>query len=250
MKNNSRALGLNIKSLVLANPSLFSRLDQNTQNLLRSEQDATGKQIKQILRAVEKEVAYHFASANATGFGAGSKTPLYNNAQAKQVGISDFEQNMAISQDCIIGGLKFMYAASADAVTGNKKYTNLLYSRQVLQSGITDIDAGAAGNQGSPVPALSIPSDFMNAILVLSVGGKEKVRRPIYQFFIENDRKDYMSGENADFISLEHEPIFVSKGEAVTCELLSPEGVAIAAASAGYHLLRWSIKVSSFETIG
>ena len=240
---NSRSLGFNIKQMVLNNPALFNRLDEGTKTLLKAEFDANGNQIKQNLRAVERELAYSIALG---AMGAGAATPLFDTAQAKKVGISDFEQNMQTTYDCVIAGIKFMYAPSADNVVGNKQYSNLLYSRTSLVAGGVDMDAGAAGVQSVAVPALTMPAVFLNAQFVLKIAGSEKVRRPIYQFFMENDRKDYMNGENVDFVSLEHEPIFVAKGETVTAELVTAEGIAIPAAALGYHLLRWSIKVSQF----
>ncbi len=246
MKNN-RALGFDIKTLVMNNPELFERLDQNTKNLLNQERANPGKKI---LRAIERELAYYFSTATGVGFGATAKSPLFSLAQAKAVGINDFETGMLTAYDCIIAGLKFMYAGSASASTGDKRYSNLMYSRTSLAlSGTLDLNANEAGVQGTPVPNLHVPADFHNANLIICVNEEEKVRRPIHQLLIENDRKDYLNGEISDFLSLEHEPIFVAKGQSVTAYIQPPEGIAIAAAALSFHHIRWSLKVSTFEKI-
>lgn len=240
-----KGLQTNIKHLVMKNPGLFARLDANTQALLRQE-FVNGQQVKTLLRAVEKELSYAIALG---AIGASSTTNLFDTSQARKTGISDFEQGMKVNSDSIICGMKLMYAASANTIVNDKLYTNLLYNRTTLAVGFTDTDTGGAGNQQAMVPALTIPKEFLNADFILKVGGIEKARRKVYQFFLENDRKDYLSGDSADYLSLEKEPIFAAANDVITAELVAPEGILIAAAAAGYHLLRWSVQVSQFVPV-
>jgi hypothetical protein len=235
----SKVTGIDIKAAALSNDAVFSRLESNTQSNLR--------QFPEKWRTVVRVLMYAFCIT--TAISAGAEIPLYDTNQAKKVGISDFEQGMKVSNDAIITGLRLEYASGAtgNSVVADKPYTNLLFSRTNLAPGNVDMDAGAAGVQSTPVPARTLPLELSNSKLFLYVNGQERYNCDIKDFFIENDRKDYMSGDPVDFKSLLEQLVIVPKGGTVEVRIKTAEGVAVP--SNVNHFFRWSLMVSALETV-
>lgn len=235
----SKIIGVSIKDAALNNVNVMSKLDAGSAAKLRS--NPAG------FRAIVAILSY--AICIVGGIGAGSTQPLFDNSQAKKVGISDFEQGMKVTNDCIIAGLRLQYASVApgDVVVGNKPYTNLLYSRTNLVAGAVDMNAGEAGVQSSPVPARTIPSTLMNCKVILKVNGNQRLSVSVADLFIENDRKDWQNADVNDFLSLQEQLIVVPAGGAVTLELQTADGVAVGADV--NHFFKWSVLVSQLDAI-
>lgn len=241
---SNKTLGLSIKQAATKDPSIFSKLDANTQKMLQSESKDGAK-----LRSVVKMLYYAFCIAG--GAAGGTRIMLSDSSQAKKVGISSFEQGMKVPNDIIIAGLKVEYASGAagNTVVGDKAYTNLLYSRTNMQlaTGVVDEDAGATGNQGVAVGARTLPVELANAEFILYVGGKERYRAALSSFFSENDSKQYLNGDFEDFISLQEQLILAPASTEVRAELHTAEGVAVP--SAVNHFIKWTVIGSTLETI-
>jgi hypothetical protein len=235
----SKTTGINIKEAALNNETIMNRIDANTRETLKKNPSS--------LRSVIRTLMY--AICIVGGIGGASEVQLYDTQQAKKVGISDFEAGMKVNSDSIITGIRLEYASGApgNAVVGDKAYTNLLFSRTNLTPGNVDMDAGTAGVQSTPVPARNLPLTLYNAKLFLYVDGQEKFNCDVKDFFIENDRKDYMSGDPADFKSLLEQLVLVPKGSIVEVKLRTADGVAVAGDV--NHFFRWSLQVSQFDKI-
>ncbi|MCF8427158.1 MAG: hypothetical protein K9H61_02305 [Bacteroidia bacterium] len=235
----SKVIGVSIKDAALNNANVMAKLEPGSASRLRA--NPMG------FRAIVAILSY--AICIIGGVGAGATTPLFDTQQAKKVGISDFEQGMKVTNDCIVVGLRLGYASVApgDAVVGNKAYTNLLYSRTVLAPGGVDMDAGGAGVQSAAVPARTIPATLLNCKLLLKVNGNLRLTVAVNDLFIENDRKDWQNADLNDFLSLQEQLIVVPAGGSVTMELQTADGVAVAGDV--NHFFKWSLLVSQLDQV-
>lgn len=232
-------VGVSIKRAALENEAVMSKLDANTQQKLRTKPSS--------LRSIISILSFAFCIVG--GIGSNSTVNLFDTAQAKKAGISDFEQGMKLTNDAIITGIRLSYASVApgNVVVGDKPYTNLLFSRTTLAAGGVDMDAGAAGVQSTPVPARTIPNELLNCKLRLLVNDTERFAIDVADLFIENDRKDYQNGDFDDFYSLQEQLLLVPKGASVTVKLSTADGVAVS--NAVNHFFKWSVLVSQFDEI-
>lgn len=227
---SNKNIGLNFKTILDQQPALREKLEANTKKAFESGS----------LRSVTKALAYALLVAGAPQ--GGSTIPLFDNNQAKKVGISDFEQGMKVNSDMIIAGIKVEYAytttASGVVTVPDRPYSNLIFSRTSLVNGGVDMDANAAGVQANGVPERILPPAVANSQFVFKVGGVERFRVPVSAFFTENDRKDYLTGDFSDYLSLQEQLMMIQSGQSVTAELHVAEGINLPSQN---HFFKWTI---------